>query len=51
MPVGEASIWLMVSVPGPYLEGQGDLVNILITPISQIITPDISILTPVTKST
>ena len=33
-----------------YLEGQGDLVSLLITPISRIMTPIIPIINPVTKS-
>ena len=34
----------------PYLEGQGDLVSRLITPITHIVTPIIPISNPVTKS-
>ena len=36
--------------PSPYLEGHGDLVGRLITPISHRITPVILIINPFTKS-
>ena len=37
-------------VRGAYLEGQGDLVSRLITPITHIVTPIIPIINLVTKS-
>ena len=36
--------------PIPYLEGQGDLVSVLITPITHIVTLIIPIINPLPKS-
>ena len=41
---------LMTLNPKPYLEGHGDLISSLITPIAHIITPIIPIINPLTKS-
>ena len=37
-------------IPSPYLEGQGDLISSLITPITHIVTPVIPIVNLLTKS-
>ena len=43
-------LWVRDSGPRAYLEGQGDLVSRIITPINHIVTPCIPIINLLTKS-